>query len=352
MNLKIENPVRGFGSDNHSGIHPEILEAIQNANSGHAASYGTDDLSLEVLEVFRNHFGKKAQVHFVFNGTAANVLCLRAALKPYESYFASDQSHLYLDECGAPEFFSHAKTLLLESENGKILPQSLDGALIRKGDQHYAQPKLLSLTQPTELGTTYSLQEMRTLVDWAKKNQLYTHVDGARLANACSFLGCTFSELTSELNVDLISFGGTKNGLMAGEAVVILNPDLNEGFRYIRKQSAQLPSKTRFFAAQFQAYFSNELWSRIAGHSHKMAKLLEFQLRNIPGIEITAPVESNAVFAKIPPHWISPLRKRFFFYVWDERTFVCRLMTSWDTQESDVHGFAELARGLSKKDVL
>lgn len=336
--------MRGFGSDNHSGVHPRLLEALGKVNTGHAPSYGTDDITQECLKVFKEFFGNKTQGFFVFNGTAANVLCLRAAVKPYEAFFASDQSHLHFDECGAPEFFSHAKMLLLPTENGKILLHSLDEALIRKGDQHYAQPRLISLTQPTELGTIYTLSELKTFVDWAHKNKLYVHLDGARLANACIHLNCQFKDLTEFLNIDLVSFGGTKNGFLFGEAVLILNPDLQKDFVYIRKQSAQLPSKSRFVAAQFLTYLQEGLWTEIAQHSCKMAKLLHESLLNIPQVQIVYPTESNAVFVQFPQKWISELRKKFFFYVWDEKTFVCRLMTSWDTQASDVFDFARFVR--------
>ncbi len=336
--------MRGFGSDNHSGVHPKILAAVAQANEGHAPSYGTDDITQECLKSFRRLFGEKSQCYFAFNGTAANVLCLRAAVKPYESYFTSDQSHLHFDECGAPEFFSHAKTLLLPTHDGKILRQDLDSALIRRGDQHYAQPRLISITQPTELGTTYSFEEIRSIVQWAHKNQLYVHIDGARLANACAHLNCEFRDLTEALGVDLVSFGGTKNGLMFGEAVVLLNPQLQKDFVYIRKQSAQLPSKSRFIAAQFLAYLENNLWLDIAKHSCQMARTLETHLGAIDRIQIMHPVQSNAVFVQIPQKWISDLRKKFFFYVWDERTFVCRLMTSWDTQDSDLIEFSKLLR--------
>jgi threonine aldolase len=339
------NP-RGFGSDNHSGAHPKILEAILTANQGHAPSYGTDEITKNCLQIIKNNFGTATEAFFVFNGTAANVLCLRAGLQSYESYLASDQSHLHWDECGAPEFFSHCKTLLLPTVDGKIDFSQLPRSLPRKGDQHYAQTKLLSLTQPTELGTCYSLSEMKSLISWAKANHLFIHIDGARLSNACWALGCTFKELTTDLGVDLVSFGGTKNGFLYGEMVLVLNPTLQKNFQWIRKQSAQLPSKSRFIAAQFLAYFDQDLWKDIATHSCTKAQKLAREIEGLPSMRVLYPVESNAVFVHFPRPWLKELRKDHFFYVWDEAQFSCRLMTSWDTKDEDLLKFIEKAKHL------
>lgn len=310
---------RGFGSDNHSGIAPEMLQALIEANQFHAPSYGTDDWSLKAEEIFKTHFGTQSQVFFVFNGTAANVLALRSLVKPYQSVLVSDLSHLNVDECGAPEFFTGAKLLSLQSHQGKISLADLKASLIRRGDQHYSQVRALSLTQPTELGTCYSLKELKEIIDWAHLEKILVHLDGARLANAAVSLGVSLKELTTDLKVDVVSFGGTKNGLLFGEAVVFLNPTLAEDFKYIRKQSAQLPSKTRFLAAQFAAYLQNEVWKKLATHSCEMAERLHQALKVIPQLEITAPRQSNAVFVKIPKSWVQSLRKEYFFYVWDEK---------------------------------
>jgi threonine aldolase len=339
--------MRGFGSDNHSGVHPEIFKSLAEANTQHAPSYGTDSWTDEAIKVFRQHFGPKAEVFFVFNGTAANILSVRAATRPYQAVFCSDVSHLNVDECGAPEFFSGCKLWVLPSTNGKISLRDLKHQLIRRGDQHFAQQSLVSLTQPTEVGTVYSVEEIREIVEWAHQNRLLVHVDGSRLANACVSLNKTFKELTTDLGVDVVSFGGTKNGLMMGEAVIFLNPDLAKDFVYIRKQSAQLPSKTRFISCQFLAYFKNDLWKQIATHSVEKAKYLEEKCRGITGIEITSPVQSNAVFAKIPKAWVNPLKKERFFYVWDENTFECRWMMSWDTETSDIDSFVQKLKELS-----
>lgn len=344
--------MRGFGSDNHSGIHPQILTAMTLANVHHAPSYGTDEWSDRAISIFKNLFGKQTEVFFVFNGTAANTLSMRAMAKPFHSILCADVCHMQMDECGAPEFFSGAKLHTLPSKNGKISIDGIKSALIRRGDQHYSQPQVVSITQPTELGTCYTLKEIKEICDFAHQEKLTVHMDGARFANACVELGCTFKEMTTDLGVDVVSFGGTKNGLMMGEAVLFLNPALAENFKYIRKQSGQLPSKTRFIAASFEAYLSNQLWQEIAQHSCQMAELLYQNIRSIPGIEVTQARQSNGVFVKIPKDWVKELREKYFFYVWDETTFECRLMTSWDTEEEDIHGFSQLLSEISKRKML
>lgn len=339
---------RGFGSDNHAGIHPRILESLLAANTEHAPAYGTDEWTEAAVGEFKKQFGPDAQVFFVFNGTAANVTALRALAKPHQSVFCSDVAHIHVDECGAPEYMAGCKLLPLPSVNGKLQIETLEKAFIRRGDQHYSQTQVLSLTQPTELGTTYSVQELKDLIQWAKARKLYVHIDGARLSNAAFFLKKNFKEITTDLGVDIVSFGGTKNGLMMGEAVVILNKELAADFKYIRKQSAQLPSKTRFIACQFEAYFKNNLWQDIAGHSYEMALYLYESCKSIPGVRVREVPQSNAVFATIPSHWVKKLREHYFFYVWDETTFECRWMTSWDTQKQDIDGFVQLLKELSQ----
>jgi len=337
---------RGFGSDNHSGIHPLILKAIGDANIEHAPSYGTDDWTEKAIALFQQHFGTEAQVYFVFNGTAANVTALRALAKPYQSVFCSDVAHINVDECGSPEMMAGCKLIALPSLNGKLSVAELEKAFIRRGDQHYSQTQVLSLTQPTELGTVYSSEELKTLTEWAHTRGLFVHIDGSRLANAAVYLQKGFQELT--LGADVVSFGGTKNGLMMGEAVIFLNKKLASDFKYIRKQSAQLPSKSRFIAAQFIAYFTDHLWQKIAQHSLGMAQLLYQEVQGIHGVEVREKPQSNAVFAKIPQAWVKPLREKYFFYVWDESTFECRWMTSWDTQAADIHGFAQALKELAR----
>lgn len=330
--------VRGFGSDNHSGVHPEILQALTDANVGHAPSYGTDPLTEKCQDIFKTHFGKSADAFFVFNGTAANVLSLKTMMKSFESCFVTDISHMNQDECAAPEFFA-GKLIAVKSINGKLTLPELEKHYIRLGDQHYTQPRVISLTQPTEVGTLYSLEEIKALTTWAKSKNLLVHIDGARFVNAVYKLSCSMSEMTTDLGVDVLSFGGTKNGLMFGEAVVILNPTLGKDFKYIRKQAAQLPSKTRFVAAQFLAFFNNDLYKKIAQHSCDMAQYFNEKLSG--KVKINYPVQSNAVFAEIPQPLIKKLKQQYFFYVWDEKTFECRLMTSFDTQKEDIDGFTK-----------
>ena len=335
------NPVeikRGFGSDNHAAIHPEILKSIADANMGHAPSYGTDHWTDEAIQEFRKQFGKDVDVHFVFNGTAANVLSLRAAMTRFQTALCSDTAHLHHDECGAPEFFA-GKLVPVESKNGKISLASLEKYMIRKGDQHYSQPRVVSITQPTELGTCYSIQEIQELCQWAHKNNLIVHVDGARIANAVAFLKTDFKSMLTDTGVDILSFGGTKNGLMFGEAVVIFNNELKKDFKFIKKQSAQLPSKTRFVSCQFIAYFKNNLYLTMAQNSLDRAQELYEGLKQMKEFEINFKPESNAVFPKIPQPLVKKLKEHSFFYVWDETTFICRLMTSWDTTSDDVKNF-------------
>lgn len=342
--------MRGFGSDNHSGVHPELLKSISECNTDHAPSYGTDSVSEKAIARFKEHFGPQTEVFFVFNGTASNVLSLRFLMDRHESVICSDTSHVHHDECGAPEFFA-GKLLVTRSQHGKMSLEDIQAQVVRRGDQHFSQPRVITLTQPTELGTCYSLDEIRMITDWARQNSLYVHIDGARLPNALIHLGCTFKQMTTDLGVDVVSFGGTKNGMLAGEAILVLNPKLAEKaqqkLKFIRKQCAQLPSKTRFIACQFERFLRDDLYLQIARHSIVMAERLHSELKQIPNLEITAPRESNAVFVKIPKTIVKSLREKYFFYVWNEKTFECRLMTSWDTTAGDIDHFTRIARELS-----
>lgn len=332
---------RGFGSDNHATVHPQILRALGGANEGHAPSYGTDELSETVRGLFQKEFGPGSVSYLVFNGSAANILALRAISRPWQSLLCSDVAHIHMDECAGPEFFTGCKLWPVRSQHGKLTTKALDEVWQRRGDQHFAQAAVLSITQPTELGTVYTRDELKTLIDWGKARGLKVHIDGARLAVAARRLNLSFREFTTDLGADVVSFGGTKNGLMMGEAVIFREASLATDFQYIRKQSGQLPSKTRFIAAQFAAYFENDLWKEMADHSLRLAQRLEAGVRQLPGVEITHPVESNAVFAKIPKDWVTKLREKHFFYVWDEKTYECRWMTSWDLAETDVEAFIE-----------
>ncbi len=324
------------------------MQALTDCNVNHAASYGTDDYSDKAIEAFKKHFGPKCRVYFVFNGTAANVLALRSIMQRHQAVLCTSISHLNVDECGAPEFFA-GKLLPLAHVNGKLTLEILKKSLIRQGDQHYSQPKIVSLTQPTELGTCYSLEELKQITDWAHSQKMYVHIDGSRLANAVHFLKTTFKKMTTELEIDIVSMGGTKNGFMMGEAIIVLNPHLAEDLKYIRKQSAQLPSKTRFIAAQFLHYLEDNLFTEISGHVTTLAARLYQGLSLLKNIKITQLQQSNAVFAVIPQPWIKTLREKYFFYVWDETTFECRLMVSWDSTAEEIDTFIALCSELNKR---
>ncbi len=331
--------MKAFASDNTSGVHPQILTALVHVNAGHAQSYGIDETTEDMNCLFKNTFSKTTEVFLVFNGTAANVLGLSATLRSHEGVICGDSSHLVLDECGAPEKWLGSKLFITPTHQGKLRVADIEKHLIRRGDQHYSQPRVVSITQPTELGTTYTPQEMKEISALCKKHGLYFHVDGARLANAAAFLNCELKEITCDVGVDVLSFGGTKNGLLNVEAVVFFNPDLATHFKFNRKQGMQLASKHRFLSAQFASYLQNKLWREIAMHTHGLAKILENELKNIPEVEIIAPVESNAVFAKVPKRLIHPLKKDFFFYVWDENTNTVRWMVTFDHTERDIQNF-------------
>lgn len=325
-----------LGSDNHSGVHPKVMEALIAANRGHAHSYGMDPIALATEKEFKRVFGEPLDIEYVFNGTGANVLAIKTLLQSFESALVSDVSHMQVDECGAPELLTGCKLIPVPTRSAKITPENLKPFLIRKGDQHFSQPRLLSLTQPTELGTCYSLDEIRELKKLCNEHNLFLHIDGARLPNAAAFLNVSLKQLTRDLGVDVLSFGGTKNGLMGAEAIVFFNPLLSKNLRYHRKQALQLPSKSRFLAAQFYAFLKNDLYKDIASHVHALAKALEKRLQKFPEIEITEPVQSNALFVKIPKAWIKPLKERYFFYVWDENTSVLRWMFSFDFKAEDI----------------
>lgn len=324
-----------FGSDNHAGIHPKILSAFTEPSDAFAPSYGTDAHSQNLQKILRETLGC-IDSFLVFNGTAANVLSIGCALKSYESVLCTDVAHLYVDECGAPEKITGCKVIPLPHDNGKLTLETLQLALQRRGDQHYSQVKMVSITQPTELGTVYTLKELQEIQKFCRQNNFYLHIDGARLANACYFLNCAPKDILQY--ADVSSVGGAKNGLLLGELVVIHNPQLTEGFKFLRKQYLQLPSKTRFLARQFEIYFTDNLWQEIAQHQHHLAKHLSTHLEKI-NLKANYPIESNAVFCNLPKSLIKPLRKKYFFYVWNEHTFECRLMTSFATTMEHIDEF-------------
>lgn len=330
---------RGFGSDNHSGAHPRIMAALARANEGHVASYGTDPLTQEAVEMFRRLTTPKAEAFFVFNGTAANIISLASLLRAHHAVLATAQSHLVNDECGALEKIVGAKVILVATPDGKLTPELMKPLLIRRGDQHASQIRAISITQPTEIGTVYSVDEIKLIVEFARANDLKLHLDGARLVNAAASLGCTLAQLMNDF--DVVSFGGTKNGLMFGEAIVFPRGLTDHDFKYIRKQFMQLPSKTRFMAAQFLEFLGTNLWLENALHANAMARRLSAGLSRSKYAKLTQKTQANGCFAILPRPLVAKLREHTFFYVWDEHTFECRLMTSWDTEAHDVDQFLE-----------
>jgi threonine aldolase len=336
------NPTRNFASDNNAGVHPEILEAIARANQGHVVAYGDDPYTRSAIAKFEEHFGPGIDVFFTFNGTGANVLGLQALNRPYHAVLCSEYAHIYTDECGAPEKHTGCKLIPLPHENGKITLDSVRHAYHGIGDQHHVQARVISITQSTEMGTVYQPEEIQALASFAHENSMFLHMDGARIANAAASLGQTLRQATRDLGVDVLSFGGTKNGIMGGEAVVFFNRALSPDFLYLRKQGMQLASKMRFIAAQFEALLTNDLWRRNAGHANRMARLLESELRRIPEVKVVWKVEANGVFAQIPRHAVDKIKARYFFYMWIEEECIVRWMCSFDTTEEDVKDFAQV----------
>lgn len=333
--------MRAFASDNYSGIHPEILKAIEAANQEHVGSYGNDPYTVEATKKFKQHFGEDVEVFFVYNGTGANVLGLSAMTKSFNSIIAPELAHINVDESTAPEKFLGCKIIGVPAPNGKLTPAAVEEKIIRVHDQHHPQAKVISISQSTEYGTVYSIEEIKALSSLAKKYKMYLHMDGSRIANAAVSLGTDFKSFTRDAGVDVLSFGGTKNGMMIGEAVVFFNTSLAADFSYQRKQGMQLHSKMRFISAQFNALLSNDLWKRNATHSNNMAKLLAAKLGAIPSVKITQPVDANGVFAILPQAIIEKVQEAIFFYVWNEKTNECRFMCSYNTTEEDVNNLVE-----------
>lgn len=342
---------RGFGSDNHSGISPEVLRAIADANTDHALAYGDDEWCARTESFFLDAFGSQAKVYFVFNGTGANVLNIDAMCRSHEAVVCAETAHINVDECGAPQRVVGCRLLTVDTPDGKLTPALVRTRLHGFGFEHHSQPRAISISQPTELGTLYSLDEISALADLAHEYNMYLHMDGARLANAAVALGCSFKEMTTDLGVDCLSFGGTKNGLLMGESVVILNPTLDVDLKYRRKQMTQLCSKMRFMAAQFEAYLQGvkgsertnaenimPLWYRNAAHSNAMAQLLYKEVHSL-GVKVMYPVQVNSVFVQLPADVWHALQKEYFFYDWDEAENIVRWMCSFDTTEEDIHAF-------------
>ena len=339
---------RSFASDNNAGVHLEIIEALRAANEGHVVAYGDDPFTERATKIFQKHFGKDVAVFFVFGGTGANVLGLKAITKTYEAVVCADTAHINVDECGAPEKFTGCKLLSVRTPDGKIRPDDVKPFLHGVGFEHHVQPRVISVSQATEMGTVYTKTELKTLARFAHDHDMLLHVDGARIANAAVSLNANLKQITSEAGVDVLSFGGAKNGMMYGEAVVFFDKKLATDFKYIRKQGMHLPSKMRFISAQFETLLGTDLWRRSAAHANRMARVLASELEKIPRIKITQRVEANGVFAEIPAQFVPALQKKYFFYVWNEETSECRFMASFDTTEDDIHDFVALVRNTVK----
>ena len=344
------SPRRSFASDNNAGVHPEIVDAIRTVNEGHVVAYGDDEITARAVKLFKKHFGKDIEVFFVFGGTGANTLGLKAITKPYQAVVCAETAHINVDECGAPEKFTGCKLLAQQTPDGKLRLEQLEPLVHVFGNEHHVQPRVVSISQATEMGTVYRKDELKAIAKFAHANNMLLQVDGARLANAAASLDTSLKSITVDAGVDVLSFGGTKNGMIYGEAVVFFDPKLARDFKYIRKQGMHLPSKMRFISAQFETLLSGDLWHRSASHANRMARLLGSELEKVPEgkITLTQKVEANGVFAVIPKQFIPQLQKKYFFYVWNEAISEVRLMCSFDTTEEDIHEFVGLVRRVVK----
>jgi threonine aldolase len=335
---------RGFASDNNAGVHPDILKEIAASNTGHVIGYGSDVYTENALDLFKEHLGSSTETFFVFTGTAANVLGLSSITRSWNSVITVSTAHLEGDECGAPEKFTGCKVLVVDSPDGKITTDLIEKHMHGLDFEHHSQPKVISITQSTEMGTVYTADEISAIAGYAHGRGMLLHMDGARIANAAISLNLPFKAFTTDAGVDVLSFGGTKNGMMFGESICFLKPGLSADFKYIRKQGMQLASKMRFISAQYIAYFRNDLWKSCAAHSNAMARMLADRLNQIPEVTITQKVQSNGVFVIMPFEIAEKLRGHYFFYPWDEKRSEWRLMCSWDTEEKDIEDFILLLK--------
>jgi threonine aldolase len=330
-----------FGSDNHSGVHPDIMKAIESVNSGYAVAYGDDEYTARAIDKFKEHFGKDIDVYFTGNGTAANILGLKSVTNSFNSIYCAETAHMNVHECCGPEKFTGCKLTVIPTPDGKLTVDLLKPYVIGFGDPHMAQPKVVAITQATECGTVYTIEEIKALSDFTHKNNMILHVDGARLSNAAASLNVGFKELSKDAGVDVLSFGGTKNGMMFGDAVVFFDKKHSKNFEFIRKQGMHLTSKMRFISAQFEALLSNELWLKNARHANEMAQLLYNGIKDIPGLKVTQKVEVNAVFAQLPMDKIKNIQKKYGFHIFNYDKSEVRWMCSFNTTERDILDFVK-----------
>ncbi len=328
-----------FGSDNHSGIHYTVFSALQKANVGFCPAYGDDPLTQSVLSQLEALFGGDCEAFFVMTGTGANVLSLQALIDSFHAVICAETAHINVDECGAVQKCTQARLTAIKTPDGKLTPEIIAPRLLGDRDQHHSQFKVISISQSTEYGTLYTLDELRALADFAHAHNMLLHIDGARLANAVAALNTTLIGMTRDIGADIISFGGTKNGLLFGEAIISFVPELTANMRFYRKQLNQLYSKMRFIAAQFEAYLDKDLWLENAAHANAMAQLLAERLAKVPEIKITQKVYVNSVFAVMPAAWIPILQEKYMFYTWDEARCEVRLMCSFNTLEEHIDDF-------------
>lgn len=328
--------MRSFASDNNSGVHPSVMNAVLEANDNHAVGYGDDPWTEKAIQKIKDVFGNEADPFFVFNGTGANSVALQAVTRPFNSILCAETAHINVDECGAPSRMTGCAIVAIPTPDGKLTPELIKPRLHNFGVCHHSQPKAVYISQVSELGTVYTIEEVKAIADLLHAHDMYLHMDGARLANACAYLKCTMKELTVDAGVDILSFGGTKNGMMMGEAVISFRPEIAENLPYYRKQSAQLASKLRYLSAQFIPYLENNLWLENAMKANISAAHLAHILSQYPEIRFTQKVESNQLFFTLPAEAVKKLQEKYFFYMWNEEINEARLVTSWDTTGEDL----------------
>ena len=338
--------MRSFASDNNSSVHPKVMDALLNANSGHAIGYGDDPWTAEATEIVKKQFTRPCEALFVFNGTGSNTMALQMMTRPYHIIFCAETGHIAVDECGAPGKATGCFMRTIPTPDGKLTPELLRPHMINFGVEHHSQPGAIYISQCSEMGTIYKPEEVKDLCDFAHSHGLLVHMDGARISNAAAALGLSLDEVSGACSIDTLTLGGTKNGLMGAECVVIFNQDLVKEARYARKQSCQLASKMRYVACQFTAFLKDNLWLECAENANRLARKLYDELVKMPGVRFTQPMESNQLFLIMPKEIEQKLHEKYYFYYWNEEIGEMRLVTSWDSTDEDVEGLIEYIRGL------